>query len=429
MIRSRYTSGGMTFTDRSIQVPVDWGDPGGRSTTVFAREVVSARRAGEDLPLLVYLQGGPGGKSPRPTGQDGWLPTALERFRVILVDQRGTGRSGRLQGSDVADLSPRDGARLLACYRADSIVADLEALRSSEYGDRRWATLGQSFGGFITLEYLSKAPEALSACYVAGGLASVRPDAGEVYRRTYPKMVDRTGRFYERFPDDRDRIAALADQLEAEDVRLPDGDRLTVRRFQSLGIDLGMRPGSLRLHWLVDEAWAGDEPGGPLTDTFRDQVMTLSSLRDRPLFMVLQESIYGMPGTATRWAAQAERDRRPEFAEEARPLLFTGEMMFPWMLDEVSALRPFAPAARALAEHTDWTSLYDLDRLRDNEVPVAAAVYADDMYVDVGLSLETAALVGNLQAWVTNEFEHDGLHSGGVLPRLFQLVDNEGGPR
>jgi hypothetical protein len=81
-----------------------------------------------------------------------------------------------------------------------------------------------------------------------------------------------------------------------------------------------------------------------------------------------------------------------------------------------------------LAQRRNWSSLYDLDVLASNEVPVVAAVYYDDMYVDSGLQLATAGAVGNAQAWVTNEFEHDGVGSGKVFPRLLQMVDEIGGP-
>ncbi|MFC7640782.1 hypothetical protein ACFQX6_07060 [Streptosporangium lutulentum] len=102
-------------------------------------------------------------------------------------------------------------------------------------------------------------------------------------------------------------------------------------------------------------------------------------------------------------------------------------MIYPWMFEEIRELRPFRPAMEALAERDDWSSLYDVDRLAANEVPVAAAVYFDDMYVDAGLQLETAARVGNTQVWVTNEYEHDGLGDDRVFARLTGLVKDIGG--
>ena len=195
------------------------------------REVVDPARRREELPLLVFLQGGPGGKSPRPTpGSPPWLAEALKTHRVILPDQRGTGRSTRIESATMAQFADGEAAAdYLMLFRADSIVADLEHVRKTLFGGKRWETLGQSYGGFLTLTYLSKAPEALGACYVAGGLASLRPSADEVYRRTYPRAAGKTARFYKRFPDDVARVAALADFIDGNDVRLPDGDRLTVK--------------------------------------------------------------------------------------------------------------------------------------------------------------------------------------------------------
>ncbi|MEU9385188.1 alpha/beta hydrolase, partial [Streptomyces sp. NPDC048279] len=71
--------------------------------------------------------------------------------------------------------------------------------------------------------------------------------------------------------------------------------------------------------------------------------------------------------------------------------------------------------------------LYDPARLAVTEVPVAAAVYHDDMYVAAGYSLETARAVRGLRTWVTDEFEHDGLRTGAprVLDRLLALVRDE----
>ncbi|WP_350348721.1 alpha/beta fold hydrolase [Agromyces sp. G08B096] len=430
MITAEYTIPGVHVRDHVERVPLDWfGNPDAATISVFARELVAPERRNEDLPLLVYLQGGPGGKGPRPTGPDGWIGEALKTHRVVLLDQRGTGRSTPVTGRTIGRAGDAAAqADYLSRFRADSIVADAEHLRTTVFGGRRWSTLGQSYGGFLTLTYLSQAPEGLAACYVTGGLASIHPDAAEVYRRTYPRTERKNREFYARYPHHEASVARIADRLAAQDVRLSDGDRLTVRRLQSLGIDFGMKPGYERMHYLVDEAF--DEASGEFTETFLAQVLARSSYADNPLFAVMQESIYGHAGGgATAWAAEAERARHPQFAETARPLLFTGEMMYPWMFAQIRALRPFEAAVHRLAEHADWSPIYDLDRLAANEVPVAAAVYFDDMYVDADLQLETARAVGNVQAWVTNEYEHDGIGSERVFPRLVELVAQRGGPR
>jgi hypothetical protein len=104
-------------------------------------------------------------------------------------------------------------------------------------------------------------------------------------------------------------------------------------------------------------------------------------------------------------------------------------MMFQWMFSEIRALRPFEAAAHALATTPGWTDLYDVERLAANDVPVAAVVYHDDLYVDAGLSLRTAEQLGNATAWVTNEYEHDGLRRDAtVLERLLDQVRDRGGP-
>jgi len=423
-----YTIPGMRVRDHEVDVPLDWFHPEDAGhITVFAREVVAADKQREDLPCLLFLQGGPGGKGPRPIQRTGWIAEALKTHRVILLDQRGTGRSTRVDARRIQSFGTGAAAAdYLTHFRADSIVADAEHLRTTVFGGRRWTTLGQSFGGFITLTYLSQAPEGLNACLVTGGLASVTPDASEVYRRTYPRTEAKNRVFYDRYPHAAELVGRIADRLADGSVRLPDGDLLTVRRLQSLGMDFGMKPGFERLHWLIDEALDAD---GELTDTFLAQVWARTAYRENPLYAVLQESIYcSGSGQPLQWAAEQERSEHPQFAESSRPLLFTGEMVYPWMFDEIAGLKPFQPAADALAARREWSTLYDLDRLAANEIPVAAAVYFDDMYVDANLQLETARRVGGLRPWVTNEHEHDGIGSPSVFNRLKSMVDDFGGP-
>ncbi|MEU7012035.1 alpha/beta fold hydrolase [Streptomyces sp. NPDC046332] len=409
--------------DHTFTVPLDHRAPDGPTIEIFAREVADPARAGEQLPWLLYLQGGPGGKSPRPTaGSPGWLDQALKTHRVLLLDQRGTGRSTPVTARSAARFaSPDRLAAHLAHFRADAIVADAELIRRRLCGDTPWETLGQSYGGFITLTYLSHAPEGLRACYVTGGLPGLTATADDVYARTYPRVRDRVLDFYARYPEDGPRLRKIADLLAAGDVRLPDGDRLTPRRLRSLGLALGMGDGFERVHWLLDESLSAD---GELTDTFRHQVMALTGFTDNPLFAVMQETLYGQGAGPTGWAASRALACFPEFAEEADSLLLTGEMIYPWMFREIRGLRPFADAADLLAARTDWPPLYDPHRLAANEVPLAAIVYHDDMYVDAGLSLRTAREIGATRVWVTNEWEHDGVSASGgrVLARLMDLA-------
>ncbi|WP_122982112.1 alpha/beta fold hydrolase [Actinoplanes teichomyceticus] len=410
---------GLRFADHTVTVPLDHRRPGAASIEVFAREVVADDRAGDDLPWLLFLQGGPGGKAPRPLGADGWLARALRTHRVLLLDQRGTGRSTPVTARTVRGRDDAALAAYLRLFRADSIVADAEILRERVAGGARWDTLGQSYGGFITLTYLSFAPQALRTCYITGGLPGLDSTADDVYALTYPKVAARNAEFYRAFPGAAAEVRRIAAHLTEHDVRLPDGDRLTVDRLRLIGTMFGMSTGYAQLHWLLDEAWHGDE----LSDTFRQEVWRLTAFCDVPLF-ALQECTLGQGDRATAWAADRALRRHPRFAPDADPLLFTGEMMYPWMFREIAALRPFAGAAEILAADTGWPPLYDLDRLAANDVPVLAAVYADDMYVPAELSLRTAARVGNLRAWVTDEYQHDGLRTAGdrVLRHLTEMA-------
>lgn len=412
---------GLLVTEHEVAVPLDHGDPHGERISVYARELVAPRKRDQDLPWLVYLAGGPGGRPPRPSGRGGWLGRALAEFRVLLLDQRGTGRSTPQTRQTLAGLAVEEQARRLSHFRADAIVRDAEVLRQEVAGGRPWTVLGQSFGGFASLTYLSTAPEGLTQVLVTGGLPPLDRPIEDVYGATSGRLRERWARLTHRYPEDSARLDAVADHLAAVDVRLPSGDPFTVPRLQHLGLSLGYSDGMERLHYLLETAWAGVE----LSDELLAAVDTATSFAERPLYAVLHESIY-CSGTASRWAADRVLAAMPDLSPKARPLVPTGEMILPWMFDEVRALAPLREAADVLAAYDGWPALYDLERLADNTVPVAAAVYHDDMYVESAFSLETAARVGSVRTWVTNEFGHDGLRSDArVLDRLLDMAAGE----
>jgi hypothetical protein len=87
-----YRAPGVVLTERDHLVPLDHDRPDGPSITVFTREV--AVPGGETRPYLLFLQGGPGFEATRPTSPpSGWMKRVLQDYRVLLLDQRGTGRS------------------------------------------------------------------------------------------------------------------------------------------------------------------------------------------------------------------------------------------------------------------------------------------------------------------------------------------------
>src|SRR3954454_19004649 len=180
---------GLRFADHTVTVPLDHALPGDGTIDVFAREVVAADRDGDDLPWLLFLQGGPGGKSPRPVRAESWIAHAVRTHRVLLLDQRGTGRSTPITARTAEGRPAGELADYLRLFRSDSIVADAEILRERVAGGDKWDTLGQSYGGVITLSYLSAAPHGLRTCYVTGGLPGLHVTADQVYERTYPRVA------------------------------------------------------------------------------------------------------------------------------------------------------------------------------------------------------------------------------------------------
>jgi pimeloyl-ACP methyl ester carboxylesterase len=423
-----YRQPGTIVTDRTFAVPLDHAAPDGPQLEVYGREIVAADTAAAELPWLVYLEGGPGHGALRPVGRDVWLDRALRDYRVLLLDQRGTGRSSPASRKTLAGLgSPRDQAEYLARFRADSIVADAELIRGQVTGGAPWSVLGQSFGGFCAVAYLSRAAEGVREAFITGGLPGLDATADDVYRRTYPAVAAKNREHYERYPQDVEVARKVARLLAAEAVRLPGGMPLTVAGFQALGLMLGGSTGSHALHYLLEDPFAGPE----LSDAFMFRAESILTMAAAPLYAVLHEACYAQGGP-TGWAAERVRAEFSEFdpapaLEGEAPLLFTGEMIYPWMFETDPVLVPLRAVAEELARRDDWPPLYDAARLRASSVPVAAAIYFNDMYVPTEFSVATAGVIGGLRPWVTSEYEHDGLRvsNGAVLDRLIGLARGE----
>lgn len=416
---------GLQLTDHTFEVPLDYAEPSGRKIAVFVREIAAPGKESHSLPYVVFFQGGPGSGSPRPATCSGWIKRMTQDYRVLLLDQRGTAASTPVTAQSLAGMTPEDQAKYLRHFRADNIVRDAEHIRRHMSGGRPWTIFGQSYGGFCAMRYLSASPEGLEAVLITGGVPSLTRGADDVYRATYPRVIEKNRRYYERYPGDVERVREIVDRLETDDVRMPGGGRFTAQRFQQLGLEFGMSDGFETVHYLLEEAFIGVTSGArELNWNFLHRVEHLQSFDTNPIFSLLHEACYAQQA-ATRWSAERLRPEFPMFETKSRDrVLFTGEMIFPWMFDTYLRLKPLKQAAEILAQDDSWPMLYDVDKLRRNQVPVACAVYYDDMYVPREYSEETAAIVPNMKLWITNEHEHNALRADGekVVGRLLDMV-------
>lgn len=418
---------GIYCINHRFQVPLDYATKNMPQISVFARELRAIRHQNSDRPYLVYFQGGPGFPAGRPLSSSGWLKRALEEYHVILLDQRGTGLSSPIDSDQVFAHSrdPQQQADFLSHFRADNIVRDAEFIRQKLLGKKTWSLLGQSYGGFCILSYLSMHPEGVTEAYITGGIPPLQRHVDDVYRATYRRLLSKNQEYFHRYPDDQKLCQKIASFLNHHETFLPNGQRLTCRMFQQLGLQLGMDQGFEEVHYLLEQAFPTVSEDS-LSYFFLHQMLLSSSFDTNPIYSLLHEPIY-CQNFASLWSAHRIRDEFSEFHfAEGKDFYFTGEMIYPWMFEDYQRLQSLKETAEILAAKDDWPRLYDSEKLNANRVPCAAAVYENDMYVEREFSLETAQHVQALKIWVTSEYEHNGIRMDGykILDRLIELVKN-----
>src|SRR5438067_2786477 len=128
----------------------------------------------------LYLHGGPGsGCTP---GQRRFFDP--DAYRVVLFDQRGSGRSRPLADEPAADLRTNTTAHL---------IADIEALRR-HHRVERWTVLGLSWGTSLGLAYAQAHPRQVSALVLALVTTTSRREVEWITRdvgRLFPREWDR----------------------------------------------------------------------------------------------------------------------------------------------------------------------------------------------------------------------------------------------
>ncbi|KAF8918203.1 alpha/beta-hydrolase [Mucidula mucida] len=438
--------GGIKVVERFFDLPLDYSKPEGETIRVFARSMIPKDKAKtpeeeDKLPILLYLQGGPGHEVPLADIHGYAAEIHSRGYQTLWLDPRGTGLSTHISPESLpARLkTDQDVADYFKLFRADSIVKDCEAIRSILLGhkpnpeDRKWTILGQSFGGFCAITYLSFHSEGLKEVFTTGGLAPLVSHPDPVYAATVHRVIKRNKIYYEKYPQDIKRVRDIMSYLEANEVKVTNGGRLSPNRWQHLGMDFGMHNGIDRVHQLVFRASKDLELFGKLTYKTIQLIELSQSFDGSPIFSILHEPIY-CQGQASRWSASRTLNSYPQFSwslvknlADTEPIYFTGEMIFPNMFSDYANLRPLKGAAEILAQYDGWGPLFDLEQLRNNEVKVSSVSYFDDMYVDFDLAQDTAAKIKNTEQYVTNQLVHSGLRAApkDVMGKLFELSKRE----
>ncbi len=343
-----------------------------------------------------------------------------------------TARTLALQGN------LKEQVNYLKLFRADTAVKDWEAIRKCltvDYPEekKKWSIVGQSYGGFVATTYLSQAPDGLREAFTLGGLPPVsQKDPDEVYRRLQRKVTARNQKYYEKYPEDKKAVKRIARLLQDEGhpVMLPDGGKLTLVRFLSMGISFGFHGGLDAVHDVVLRTVNDLEVFGYLTKPTLVRIQATGAFEDHVLYAIMHESIYCQGGGLSNWSAgrvlsEYQTFNGPQDDHEA-PFYFTGEMVFREHFDAYQELTALLEVADSLAKLDEWPDLYDMDQLKQNTVPVYSVTYVDDLYVDFDFAQETAMTIKGAKTFVTNMMYHDAIRSRPeeVFKNLFALRDD-----
>ncbi len=216
----------------TVSVPENPSEPQGRHIDLFVARIPSLNAAPLPDPL-VLISGGPGqGTSDMYLGIRGAFDHVRRDRDIIILDQRGTGRSNSLEcdlddnGIETADpeVLPELMARCLMdldgdprFYTTSVAVTDLERVREALELDT-WNLYGVSYGTRVALHYLRRFPQRARAVILDGvvppevalgpGIAANAQQAIELAFARCAQEPDCSARF----PELGARLAALTER-------------------------------------------------------------------------------------------------------------------------------------------------------------------------------------------------------------------------
>jgi pimeloyl-ACP methyl ester carboxylesterase len=410
------------------------------------------------------MKGGPGAGNPAP--QEGPISSFMidYGYDIVYLDYRGTGNSSPISAETLELVGgPAEQAQYLRLFRADTIVKDCEAVRQCLTEDyppdlKNWTIFGQSFGGAVSLNYLSFYPEGVRECFITAGLGPLTTQPEQLYTRMYKRVIKRNKDYYAKFPADVGLVKDIASHIQKfggqEGVLLPTGGRLTVQRLMTLGVHFGGDGGFDRIHDLCTKMKADLDIYGFFTRPslhaleqsmyVKSHMVKSGSFANKlnrawdivPIYAMHDSWMVNGPGIASNWTADRVGRKLGTFpwlakdwqqSPDNEPLYFSGGMLYPFLLDTCAGLVKIKETAHLIAKFDDWPYLYDEKQLANNEVPVYAACF-DDMFMDSDMARETASKIRGIKVFETNSMSHGALLTkpGDVLRELMRLRDESG---
>jgi len=164
------------FTCSTLTVPLDYS---GRLPGTLKLQVATADNVDAPKGVLLFLTGGPGQDGVRTINRIAnlRLPEVAKNYRIVMLDQRGTGQLGAINcpdlqaqvGSSDIEAPTRDAvaqcASILgnkaALYSTDQTVADFDQLRRA-LGVEKMVVDGVSYGSFTAARYAIAHPHNVS---------------------------------------------------------------------------------------------------------------------------------------------------------------------------------------------------------------------------------------------------------------------------
>jgi pimeloyl-ACP methyl ester carboxylesterase len=282
-----------------IEVPEDRGKPDGRKIRIFAA-VLPANTLTPKLDPLLIIAGGPGQAASTLAPFASRLNEVRRARDIVLIDQRGTGRSSPLnckafepRDDDALETDPVPRAKACAeelraqgvdaaQYTTTAWIADLEAMRDA-LGYAQWNLWGGSYGTRVAQEYLRRHPDRVRTATLDAVVPPSMISTLDVWRTrqaTYDAVLracTQSTSCSGRHPDPAALLAAIATALA------PDG-----RDIDAVDPRTGK---ASRLHLTFDGVLALLQPllYGPESSGLLPEMLALAAAGDfGPLFAATQ---------------------------------------------------------------------------------------------------------------------------------------------